>query len=52
MSIKVVNSMLGHGDIQVPVDVYGHVSDQVAVAAMNTLSALLQERPHSPRDDQ
>ena len=52
VNIKAVSSLLGHADIRVTADVYGHVSDQVAVAAMNTLSALLQERPHSPRENQ
>jgi integrase len=41
VNIKAVSTLLGHADIRVTADVYGHVSDAVARAAMETLSGLL-----------
>lgn len=35
-------TLLGHADIRVTADVYGHVSDEVARAAMSALSRLLR----------
>ncbi|MDQ3053458.1 MAG: tyrosine-type recombinase/integrase, partial [Actinomycetota bacterium] len=37
--LKAVSELLGHADIRVTADVYGHTSDEVARAAMDRLSA-------------
>ena len=42
VNIKAVSTLLGHADIRITADVYGHVSDAVARAAMQTLSAALR----------
>lgn len=42
VNIKAVSTLLGHADIRITADVYGHVSDAVARAAMQTLSELLR----------
>lgn len=42
INIKAVSTLLGHADIRVTADVYGHVSDDVASAAMSALSHLLR----------
>lgn len=42
VNIKAVSTLLGHADIRITADVYGHVSDAVARAAMATLSEILQ----------
>ena len=42
VNIKAVSTLLGHADIRITADVYGHVSDAVARAAMDTLSGLLR----------
>ncbi len=39
--IHVVSRQLGHSSINITVDVYGHVSDRGAKAAMETLGQLL-----------
>jgi integrase len=39
--IHVVSRQLGHSSINITVDVYGHVSDDGAKAAMETLGRLL-----------
>jgi integrase len=41
--IHVVSRQLGHSSINVTVDVYGHVSDDGAKAAMETLGKLLND---------
>ncbi len=42
VNIKAVSTLLGHADIRITADVYGHVSDAVARAAMETLSGILR----------
>ncbi len=42
VNIKAVSTLLGHADIRITADVYGHVSDAVARAAMETLSSMLR----------
>ncbi|MBU4215806.1 MAG: tyrosine-type recombinase/integrase [Actinobacteria bacterium] len=42
VSIKAVATLLGHADIRITADVYGHVSDAVARAAMETRSGILR----------
>jgi integrase len=42
VNIKAVSTLLGHADIRITADVYGHVSDAVARAAMATLSDILR----------
>ena len=42
INIKAVSTLLGHADIRITADVYGHVSDEVAHAAMGALSFLLR----------
>jgi integrase len=42
VNIKAVSTLLGHADIRITADVYGHVSDAVARAAMQTLSSMLR----------
>ena len=42
VNIKAVSTLLGHADIRITADVYGHVSDAVARAAMETLSGILK----------
>ncbi|WP_448060653.1 tyrosine-type recombinase/integrase [Cellulomonas hominis] len=42
VNIKAVSTLLGHADIRITADVYGHVSDAVARAAMETLSDILR----------
>jgi integrase len=37
--LKAVSELLGHADIRVTAEVYGHTSDEVARAAMDRLSA-------------
>lgn len=44
VNIKAVSSLLGHSDIRITDDVYGHVSDAVARAAMVTLSDVLKSQ--------
>ena len=41
VNIKAVSVLLGHADIRITADVYGHVSDAVAQAAMDALSDIL-----------
>ena len=41
--IHIVSRQLGHSSINVTADVYGHVSDDGARAAMETLGKLLNE---------
>ena len=42
VNIKAVSTLLGHADIRITADVYGHVSDAVARAAMETRSDILR----------
>lgn len=42
VNIKAVSTLLGHADIRITADVYGHVSDAVARAAMESLSGMLR----------
>ncbi len=42
VNIKAVSTLLGHADIRMTADVYGHVSDAVARGAMETLSGILR----------
>ena len=43
--IKAVSELLGHCDIRITGDVYGHVSTEVARSAVETLSRLIDDRP-------
>ena len=42
--IHVVSRQLGHSSINITVDIYGHVSDNAAKAAMETLGQLLNSQ--------
>lgn len=42
--IHVVSRHLGHSSINITVDVYGHVSDDGAKSAMETLGRLLNDK--------
>jgi integrase len=41
VNLKAVSDLLGHADIRITADTYGHTSEQAAVAAMATLSEAL-----------
>ncbi len=41
--IHVVSRQLGHSNINITVDIYGHVSDNGAIEAMETLGRLLND---------
>ena len=41
--IHVVSRQLGHSNINITVDIYGHVSDNGAIEAMETLRRLLND---------
>jgi integrase len=43
--IKAVSELLGHSDIRITGDVYGHVSTEVARSAMEALSQLIDPQP-------
>ena len=43
VNIKAVSTLLGHADIRMTADVYGHMSDAVARGAMETLSGVLKD---------
>lgn len=45
VNVKAVSTLLGHVDIGITADVYGHVSDSVSRAAMTVLSDSLREPP-------
>lgn len=45
VNVKAVSTLLGHADIRITADVYGHVSDSVSRAAMTVLSDSLREPP-------
>ncbi len=42
--LKAVSELLGHADIRVTAEVYGHTSDEVARAAMDRLAAAVGVR--------
>lgn len=43
--IKAVSELLGHSDIRITGDVYGHVSTEIARSAMEALSQLIDPQP-------
>ena len=45
VNVKAVSALLGHADIRITADVYGHVSEAVSRSAMVALSDRLREPP-------